>query len=147
MWKCRGDEEKVINFIQNAKKPSHPALFKMEEIVTSNILQIPKTAFPDLVCWCCWIIGRKISSIGEEESRRGGAREDFEVTTVQVIAPCSSRTFLMGLHMSGACVCDGIDGFIKEEFLLEPPGLDLRSAQCKTGNTHLSPNVPNQHNF
>ena len=146
MWNCRGGEEKVINFIQNAKNPSHPAMFKMEEIVTSNILQIPKTAFPDLVCWCCWIIGRKISSSGEEESR-GGAREDFEVTTGQVIAPCSSRTFLMGLHMSGACVCDGIDGFIKEEFLLEPPGLDLRSAQCKTGNTHLSPNVPNQHNF
>ena len=146
MWKCRGGEEKVINFIQNAKNPVTQRGSKWRRLLRQTFLQIPKTAFPDLVCWCCWIIGRKISSSGEEESR-GGAREDFEVTTVQVIAPCSSRTFLMGLHMSGACVCDGIDGFIKEEFLLEPPGLDLRSAQCKTGNTHLSPNVPNQQNF
>ena len=38
---------------------------------------------------------------------------------------CSQRTFVMGLHatqMSGECVCDGIDGFIKEEFHLGEEG-------------------------
>ena len=45
MWKCRGGEEKVINFIQNAKKTSHPARFKMEEIVTSNIFTNSKDCF------------------------------------------------------------------------------------------------------
>ena len=62
---------------------------------------------------------------------------------------CSQRTFVMGLHathMSGECVCDGIDGFIKEEFHLGEEGeeeegwsqvvMELDPPSCDTGRKY-----------
>ena len=66
---------------------------------------------------------------------------------------CSQRTFVMGLHathMSGECVCDGIDGFIKEEFHLGEEGegwSQIRPLVTQEGNTHLPPNVPSHNMF